>query len=508
MERLLDGRYRLEREIARGAIGTVWQARDTVADRAVAVKLLREDAADRPDLVAALATEADLLTGVDHPNVVRGRGLITVDGRPALIMELVDGADLRRRLRRDGPLLPATAANVVGQVAEALAHLHARGIVHGDVKPGNVLVPANGGPVRLADFGVAHRADAVADADAEGEGEGDEVYIHATPEYVAPEVVAGNRPTEAADVYALGIVLFELLCGRSPYRGGGATQVLSRHAACMPVPPPGLPAGAWPLIESCLAADPLARPSAPLVAARARVLEFALDGVPALEPLTTGQVTWWPRPPGAATATVPVTRPVSWVPLRAAPVSPASSYLGRMVAIPVAEIVPIVPLHAPTATMPPTPATTPDGDGEVRKGRSGPRARRARGAIVVSTVAAAGMLVAVAVTSFLLAGGGPGDGGGGNTHPASVAASPPAGAVAQPSGGPTGRTDPPTGPTPAPSGVPTGPPEGPPPVAGGGDTPGGATEVPPGLTLRPDTGDLPGIGDTMPTAPAIPADVR
>lgn len=328
MEGLLDGRYRLDTEIACGAIGTVWRAVDTATGDTVAVKMLRPEAAEQPDLVDAFLAEAEILADLDHPSTVRSRDFVPQDARYALVMDLIDGEDLRRRVRRDGPVPPAVAVNVVAQVAGALAYLHGRGIVHGDVKPGNLLVPADGGPVKLVDFGVARRAIG---------GEDAARATHATPEYVAPEVVAGGPPTPAADVYALGIVLFELLCGCSPYRGGQPTQVLRRHGSCSPVPPPGLPSIVWPLIEACMAMDPADRPSAQAISARLRRLEPMLAGVSPLAPLAADQVTWWPRSTGATSAAAAVVRPVTWVPLHTAPVTPASPYAGRMVAIPVAD---------------------------------------------------------------------------------------------------------------------------------------------------------------------------
>jgi Protein kinase domain len=325
---MVTGRYRLIEEIARGAIGTVWRALDTTTDEPVAVKQLRPEATDQPELVAAFLTEAEILAELDHPSVVRLRDFVDADGELALVMELVDGEDLRQRIRRDGPLPPNVAANVVAQVADALAYLYGQGVAHGDVKPGNLLVPADGGAVRLADFGVARRVGAADDEQAVRS-------THATPEYVAPEVVTGAAPSPASDVYALGIVLFELLCGRSPYRGGTPSEVLARHATCQPVPPPGLPPVVWPVIEACLTLDPSSRPAADVVAGRLRGVEPALDGMEALPALAPESVTWWPR--SASGTTVAVAPAVAWVPMASAPVSPASAYAGRMTAIPLAD---------------------------------------------------------------------------------------------------------------------------------------------------------------------------
>ncbi|MEV7229490.1 protein kinase [Polymorphospora sp. NPDC051019] len=520
MDTLLDGRYRLEREIARGAIGAVWRAVDTRDDTAVAVKLLRPEAAEQPDLVEAFIVEAELLALLDHPSVVRRRDFVDsatgpdgADGELALVMDLVEGEDLRRRVRRDGPVPAAIAADVVAQVADALSYLHGRGIVHGDVKPGNLLVPADGGPVRLVDFGVARAVEGVPAR-----------ATHATPEYVAPEVVAGAPPTPAADVYALGIVLFELLCGRSPFRGGPPTEVINRHATCTPVPPPGLPSVLWPIIEDCLAVDPAARPRASLLAVRLRAVRSELDGTAAVPALTAGTVTWWPRPAGATTGLAKVAQPVTWVPLRAAPVSPASAYSGRMVAIPVAgfeaaQVTPAAPvvLGAAYGTASPWPGAVTEA---LPTAGTGKTVRRGRAPLVVAGVGAAAVLLAALAGGLALraADGGPVRTGGpvvpAPTVPAADPVSPPPGTDPSatpggPSGGPSSEPEagPSGGPDPA-DGGPSAPPSGP--EAGGPGGPGGPL-VPgtpgPGLTTvpRPGTSGLPGIGEPMPTIPGFGA---
>ncbi|MER7002404.1 protein kinase [Dactylosporangium sp. NPDC000555] len=323
---VLGKRYRLESEVARGAIGAVWRAYDTQVNEWVAVKVLRPEAAEVPELKDGFLGEAELLAGLEHPSVIRVRNLVTDKNALAIAMDLVTGPDLRRRLRADGPLPPAVAAEVVAQVADAIAYVHANGIVHGDVKPGNLLVPTDGGPVRLADFGVARRLDRPAGP------------THATPEYVAPEVVAGGPPSPAADVYALGVVLFELICGRSPYRGGSPNEVLRRHADCVPVPPPGMPAALWPVIEACMEIDPRMRPPAASIVGRLRAAEGALDGFEPLPRLPAEAVTFWQR---SAEQTAPVQAPVrrvDWVPLPTAPTSPAAASAALMMAVPIGEL--------------------------------------------------------------------------------------------------------------------------------------------------------------------------
>jgi serine/threonine protein kinase len=513
-----QGRYELEAELANGAIGTVWRAKDTRTGERVAVKLLRPEASVQPELTAAFLAEAEILAGLHHPCVVRARELVRTGGRYALVLDLVNGLDLRRRLRTDGPLPPAVAADVVAQVADALGYVHGRGIVHGDIKPGNILVPVDGSPVRLTDFGVARRIPVDDVTDPGGRA------THATPEYVAPEVVAGAPPRPSTDVYALGIVLYELLCGRTPYRGGSAAEVLRRHATCVPVPPPGLPEPVWSVIVDCLALKPADRPGTSTIANRLRGLQAALDGLAPLPSTGADVVTWWPR---SAPDTAPVPgarRRATWaVPvLQQAPVSPAA---GRGSSdLPIAPLpgapqppVPVSPAPvspapvspAPVSPAPVSPAagfarpvsTLPEYLGEARQPR-----RRVIPAPVAWTMAAAALVLLLGGLGVALMFGAHGDG----TQPSQPVA------VTSPQSPGTRSTAPTTQPDPAPS-TPAPTPSNPGPGAGsgGGNGSGGGSgsgsgsgsgngthpSAHPTPTDPTPTGTdpYPGIGSPMPT---------
>jgi Protein kinase domain len=316
------GRYQLGDEIARGAIGVVLRGTVTATGEPVAVKRLRPETAGHPESVVGFLGEAEILSQLAHPGIVRLRELLAESDGYALVLDLLEGADLRRRVRGGGPLAPALAVSVAAAVADALAYLHAQGYLHGDIKPGNIVLPDDGSPAQLVDFGVARRI-----------GQGDRA-TYATPEYVAPEVVLGGAPTPAADVYALGMVLFELACGRSAYRGGASDEVMRRHLTCVPVPPPGLPEPLWPVISDCLSFDAARRPSATTVAATLRPLAGRLAALPASGPIPDDVVTWWPR---EAEDTAPVLglQRVAWVP--ASRQSPEPAAPERLVAVPMPD---------------------------------------------------------------------------------------------------------------------------------------------------------------------------
>ncbi|ADD41559.1 serine/threonine protein kinase [Stackebrandtia nassauensis] len=300
MNQVLADRYRIDTELARGAAGVVHRAHDRITGEDVAIKILHADAASEPAVATAFLDEAEVLTELNHPGIVRPRDLIVNGTLMALVMDLVDGVDLRRVVIDGGPLPSRRAAVVVSEVAEALAAVHAKGIIHGDVKPGNILIPSDGGSVRLVDFGVARR---IASPDAP---------THATPDYTAPEIVDGGHSTDKSDVYGLGLVLYEALCGVSPYRGGSIDDVLDRHRAMIPLRPETVVAELWSIIESCLALDPADRPGAQAIPSmlRATMPLLSDEAADAVTPRLA------PRPPVTPPEPMPFLAPT--------PVTPAA----------------------------------------------------------------------------------------------------------------------------------------------------------------------------------------
>lgn len=226
----LGERYEPVRLIATGGMGEVWEATDTVLGRAVACKVLKREYAQDAGFRERFVSEARNAAQLSHPGVA---GVFDYGERPGqrpfLVMELVDGITLTEALQR-GPLDPERAREVVTQVADALGAAHAIGLVHRDVKPGNILITADGS-AKLTDFGIARAADGVP-LTRTGE-------IVGTPSYISPEQAEGRSATTASDVYALGCVLFECLTGEKPFTGEGPVATALAHLS---QPVPALPA--------------------------------------------------------------------------------------------------------------------------------------------------------------------------------------------------------------------------------------------------------------------------
>ncbi|MFF3749971.1 serine/threonine-protein kinase [Streptomyces sp. NPDC002018] len=279
--RPVGSKYLLEEPLGRGATGTVWRARqrETAGAEAavagqpgetVAIKVLKEELANDADVVMRFLRERSVLLRLTHPNIVRTRDLVVEGDLLALVMDLVDGPDLHRYLRDNGPFSPVAAALLTAQIADALAASHADGVVHRDLKPANVLLKDDGGGMHpmLTDFGIARLADSP--------GLTRTHEFVGTPAYVAPESAEGRPQTSAVDIYGAGILLYELVTGRPPFAGATALEVLHRHLSEEPRRPTTVPEPLWTVIERCLRKDPDQRPSAQNLA---RALRTVAAGV-------------------------------------------------------------------------------------------------------------------------------------------------------------------------------------------------------------------------------------
>ncbi|MBA2702111.1 MAG: serine/threonine protein kinase, partial [Chloroflexi bacterium] len=247
----LGGRYRLLAPLGQGGMATIYRAMDRQLGREVAVKLLRPEYLRDPDFSSRFRQEAQNAASLSHPNVVTVYDYGADPSGPYIVMELVDGEDLASILRRVGPLPPQQAARVAAAVARALAAAHARGIVHRDVKPGNILIGRDG-RVKVVDFGIA-RALAEAQMTLPGTTLGS---VH----YFSPEQARGQPTTAASDVYGLGIVLFEMMTGRRPWEGDSAASVaLARLSGPVPDPArlrPGIPPELAAITRKAMALEP------------------------------------------------------------------------------------------------------------------------------------------------------------------------------------------------------------------------------------------------------------
>ncbi len=281
--RLLTGRYRLDQLIARGGMATVWLSRDELLGRRVAVKTLHPELAHDDALRGRFRQEAVAAAGLSHPNIVATYDTGEDDGIAFIVMELVEGESLRQLLDRRRVLDPPEACSIAHQVAAALDHAHRMGIVHRDIKPANVLVPREGA-VKVTDFGIAKAA-----------GGGDFTRtgtVVGTARYLSPEQVQGQTADARTDVYALGLVLYEMLAGRPAYSGD--TEMATAIARLTGPPPPleltrpGIPPAIAGVVEQALQPDPAHR--IPSAAAFDQALHRAVGGLaptPRTGPLPT-----------------------------------------------------------------------------------------------------------------------------------------------------------------------------------------------------------------------------
>jgi eukaryotic-like serine/threonine-protein kinase len=406
--RLLDGRYRVGPRIARGGMATVYQATDLRLDRTVAVKIMHAGLGDDPEFVARFEREARSAARLSHHNVVAVFDQGDDAGTLFLVMEYVPGLTLRDLIRKEAPMEPGKALAVLEPVLAALAAAHVAGMIHRDVKPENVLL-ADDGRIKVADFGLARAVNAETQHTATGG------VLIGTVSYLSPELVVDGKADARSDVYAAGVLLYEMLTGHKPHQADSPIQVAYKHVhEDVPAPSlrvPGLPPYVDALVARATARDKDLRPTdARVLLHQVRRVRQALDhgvlddpeltadlrpgptGTPDLDSVTTDEL-FIPRdrPPQVRAHPPQVQAPARRVVQRAEDVYDHDLDMTTAVAS-----VPVVPASR-TATTPPQPPTSPPPVvGE--PGRPRPLQRRRRRGLV--------LLVAVLLLAVLVGLGG------------------------------------------------------------------------------------------------------
>jgi len=249
---VLANRYRIVALLGRGGMGEVYRADDLKIGQPVALKFLPLDFEHDPDRLQRLLGEVRIARQITHPNVCRVHDVVEFAGHHCITMEYVDGEDLAALLRRIGRLPQEKALDLARQIGAGLAAAHVQGIVHRDLKPANIMIDGRG-RARITDFGLAAAAEAVRGAEAQW----------GTPAYMAPEQLAGEAITPRTDVYALGLVLFEMFTGRKAFEGS-ATPALGSHVETTSARPSSIVPGLDPVIDAailkCIERDPARRP--------------------------------------------------------------------------------------------------------------------------------------------------------------------------------------------------------------------------------------------------------
>jgi serine/threonine-protein kinase len=246
---LIQQRYELLEKLGRGGMAEVWQAKDVRLERTVALKVISPGLADQPEFLVRFLREAQSVARINHPNVVNILDFGDIEGNPFLVMEFVPGESLAEM--GGDPMDQDRAREIIAQAAAGAGAAHAQDIVHRDIKPANILV-TDDGRIKLVDFGIASAMGS------------ERLTVTGTaigsPHYISPEQASGDRATPASDVYALGIVLYEMLTARRPFEGDNVTAIAAAHVDQRPEPPSNhvteLDSGLEAIVMRCLEKDP------------------------------------------------------------------------------------------------------------------------------------------------------------------------------------------------------------------------------------------------------------
>lgn len=248
---VINGRYQLLEKIGEGGMAEVWRARDTALGRIVALKVLRTQYSSDPDFLTRFRREAQAAANLTHPNIVNVFDIGQAGERHYMVMEYVDGPNLKDLIRDQAPLSVERALDLATQVAAAVAHAHRAGIIHRDLKPQNILVDS-GDQVKVTDFGIARAVSAASFTDTG--------VVLGTAHYLSPEQAAGESTTPASDVYALGVVLYEMLSGRPPFDAESPVGIALKHLQETPTPiqqlNPRVPGAVAAVVNRAMAKDP------------------------------------------------------------------------------------------------------------------------------------------------------------------------------------------------------------------------------------------------------------
>jgi serine/threonine protein kinase len=268
---VLNDRYRFERLLGRGGMGSVYRARDLAQNREVAIKVIRAELIRDAAAHERLRREAQTLARLHHPSIVTVYDYGTLaDRSPFLVMELVKGHDLRHELVSEGRLEPARVCRILSAICDAMAAAHGDGVLHCDLKPENVLLPDDGVEAKVLDFGVARAIGAETGERSKRAGDGRsrpvivEEPIVGTPAYMAPEQLRGDPPDARTDVFSLGVIAYEMLVGDLPFGGGSVAEVVLAQNRGLPTTCiETLPAPLSRAVQEALALDADRRPPSP-----------------------------------------------------------------------------------------------------------------------------------------------------------------------------------------------------------------------------------------------------